>query len=156
MSAVGGLVGSDHLEPGKYICGKGTRHYDTAVPLLFLEYRQAELLIPGFTILHEMVVALVGGRGRQLAARKPDDYQGMIFVQLNDFVLLTFPREREVKDKRNYKLWNPIFNHVTEVKGTQERNMGIRWYSSSKPLLVDHIKVIENSNYTEAMADLVM
>lgn len=42
-----------------------------------------------------------GRWGLQTAARKPDYYPIIKFVELNNFVLSTFPGENELKDERN-------------------------------------------------------
>lgn len=43
----------------------------------------------------------MAGMVTQTTAGKRDDYPGIKIVQLNDFMLLTFPVENELSDGRN-------------------------------------------------------
>lgn len=79
-----------------------------------------------------------------MGAEKPDVYPGMKIVQLFDSVLWTFPGEKKLKDEQSRQFWNPMFNHAIKLRDWRERYMGIGRYVSSKALLMDHMKVVED------------
>lgn len=101
-----------------------------------------------------MANPLVTGRDMQIAAGKLNDYPGMTFFELNNFVLSTIPGEEELKDEWNCKWWNLIFNCTVEVKDRWESNNGIGRYSSGKALFVVHVDVVANANSAKARVDL--
>lgn len=83
-----------------------------------------------------------------------EDLPGINFVELNDFVPSTFLGEEDVKDERKGKLWNPIFNHIVELKDRRERGIRIGRYFLTKALLVDHMEVVADVKYAKAWAAL--
>lgn len=90
MSAKGVLVEAEHSLQGRGIWDMGYKFYDTSVPIVFLESRCRDLCNAVLRTLHAEADLLPAGRKRLRAAVKPDDYQGMIFVEFNTFVLSTF------------------------------------------------------------------
>lgn len=92
---------------------------------------------------------LMAGKGMQTAAGKLDDYTGINFADIHNFVLSIFPEEEELMDEQNRILWNPIFYQAVEAKDRRERYKGIGMYSLTEALLVDHTEVVANANYAK-------
>lgn len=92
--------------------------------------------------------------GMKTAAGKLDDYPPMKFVQLNIFVLSTLLGERNSRMSGTAKLWKPIFNQAVQVKNRRKPDNGIERYTSTKVLLVDHMKVVANAKYAKAWTAL--
>lgn len=122
VSAVGGPVETDHSKAGRDIWDEGIKFYDTAVLIVLLEHRHPEFCNAGFTVLHGLMDPLVASTGIQTGAGKPDDYLGIGYAALHSFVLSSFPGEEKLKDERNRKEWNPIFNHAVEVTHRRQRD----------------------------------
>lgn len=74
MSTVGGLVKTDHMEPGKALCDDGNQYYENEAPLVFSERCWTSLHNAALAILHGMVNPLVVGMGMQAGSRMPNDY----------------------------------------------------------------------------------
>lgn len=84
------------------------------------------------------------------AARKPENDPGLKLKRLYNLSLKTFPRRKELKDEKKCTLRNSVFNHAESLRDQEDRDNASGSYSSTKKLLIEHMKFVEEPNYRKA------
>lgn len=104
------------------------------LPAMFITSWKAELNHASHTILHGMADLTFAVLAMHRAAGKREDCSGLKVKELYSFLHKALPGKKELKEKKDHTLWNPIFDHAKSLQDKENRNERIHRYSSTKRL----------------------